>query len=154
MKQLLTALFLALLAFPCLAGTLPQEFMCSFITKVDGGYKIVLSKIRVIEQVQQEGPFKLPAKSPKDVVSVICFRSSIVPVLGDRKVLDAGYYLDLMSRASGTVELSKVNNVYKARQISGSMSASKHEALVARLKEMNERVQPSKVSDQASKRSP
>jgi hypothetical protein len=135
------------MTFPCLAGPNPRELVCSLITKVDGGYKIVLSEIRVIDQVQNDGPFKLPGSSPKNVVSVICFRSSIVPVLEDKKVIDAGYNLSIATRASGTIELSKAKEVYQARQVNGSMSDSEHKALAARLKEMDEQAQVSPPSN-------
>lgn len=135
-----------------MAGSGPRELICSLIIKVGNVYKIAPLNIRVIEQVRHPGPFKLPENSPKQVVSVICFRSSVIPVLEDRKVLDAGYKLDIATRSSGTIELSKAENLYRARQVSGSMSAGERRLLAARIEEMNAQAQSPPASGQSSGR--
>src|SRR5262245_12233454 len=71
------------------------ENACAVIARNDDGSlsSTQLDDLRVLEQTTKDGGFVLPASAPPGVEAIMCGRSSIVPALGDYKILLAGFPL-------------------------------------------------------------
>ena len=82
----------------------PKETMCNIINRVEGGftYKPAFG-LSVLREVQHDGPFVLP--NEPNTVTIACIRSSLIPVVEDVKVLQAGYSLFIGGGRGGGISM-------------------------------------------------
>jgi hypothetical protein len=114
-----------------------RESVCAFtVTAPEGGFRIVPSKtLEVLHQVVSTDVFTLPADAPQHVASVMCARSSPIPVLNDMAVVKAGYPLFITAPATSgpprVFALESDQSVYRLRAIRGQLAPAEQTAVEA-----------------------
>lgn len=135
----------ALLA-PCTAFGSERNFemLCSYnVQASDGRFQVVPSEtLQVLDRVSQSQSFRLPSDAPKDVVALMCARTSPIPVVGDALVLMAGYSLYISAPGKGNesvlIKLSISDGAFRYEIIGGELSDRQSSDLAAVIDAMAE----------------
>ena len=121
-----------------------SETVCAFTVKTDDGrFRIVPSEeLHVLDQVAEASTFRLPTDAPRDIASIMCARSSPVPIKNDMLVPLAGYPLYLSAPPAGggpnrVFVLDSKAGVVTYTSVRGTLTEIESSRVEDVLKEMN-----------------
>ncbi|MDN3653322.1 hypothetical protein QWY77_11280 [Thalassotalea ponticola] len=100
------------------------EYMCGVQTK-DGKFT-ELEGFSVIDQARK-GAIELPSGVKDSTSAVMCWRSSLIPLKGDHKVILLGYPFYIIERSddpkdSRMIALEYSDDSYQVREVKGSLN--------------------------------
>lgn len=125
-----------------------RELVCAYtVIAANGESQVVPSvTLSVLDQVTTTSGFKLPADAPPKVSSIMCARSSPIPVKNDAWVVDAGYPLFISAPAgdgkSRVFRLDRPKDRLHLQAVQGTMTADEKADAEIILMRMNAVIRP------------